>query len=69
MVFFERLIGSFWVGIFLAVTTPWWIYPLLRREHSFALPLSFVEAFGMRNVLAMIGIGAFVLRTYFDANI
>lgn len=68
-VLFERLIGSLWVGFFLALTTPWWIYPFLRREHSFALPLSLVEIFGMNNVLVMIGTGAFILKIHFDANI
>lgn len=66
---FGRLIGSLWVGFFLAVTTPWWIYPLLRRENSFALPYSPAEAIGMNNVVGMIGIGAFILKTQFDAKI
>nr|A0A3G9GUR6.1 RecName: Full=Acetyltransferase cdmC; AltName: Full=chrodrimanin B biosynthesis cluster protein C [Talaromyces verruculosus]BBG28482.1 acetyltransferase CdmC [Talaromyces verruculosus] len=68
-IFFERLTGIFWVATFLTVTTPWWIYPLLRREHSFALPVSLVESVGMNNALAMIGVGAFILKTRFDANI
>lgn len=68
-VFFERLIGAIWVACFLTITTPWWIYPLLRREHSFALPISLVGVFGMSNILAMIGIGAFALKIKFDAKI
>lgn len=69
LLLFEFLTGALWVGAFLTITTPLWIYPLLRRQHAFTLPYSFVNTFGMNNVLTVICIGAMILKSKFDANV
>ncbi|CAG8050681.1 unnamed protein product [Penicillium nalgiovense] len=52
--FWQRLIGFLWVGVWMCVTSPWYLYPAARQrpDKDWLVPFSFIKAIGLVAVQA-----------------
>ncbi|KAJ5360904.1 hypothetical protein N7517_010095 [Penicillium concentricum] len=59
----QRLVGYLWVGVWMCVTSPWYLYPAARQqvEKNWMVPVSVVEEIGLGTAQKiLLGYGLFV---------
>ncbi|OQE38532.1 hypothetical protein PENCOP_c008G07844 [Penicillium coprophilum] len=63
MPIWQRLLGFVWVGLWMCVTSPWYLYPAARKqaENNWMVPVSVVEEIGLGTTQKiLLGYGLFV---------